>query len=81
MDNRQTLSIFAHGANIHRPSLLGSTITSIGDDHDLETNGLNDLPEIDLQRRRSSRVSIHSKKNNNIADELLSLAELSSFFT
>ncbi len=80
MDNRRTLSIFAHGANVRRPSLLGSTITSIGDDHDLETNGLNDLPEIDLQRRRSSRVSTHLKQNN-IAYELLSLAELSSFFT
>lgn len=58
MDNRRTLSIFAHGASVRRPSRISSTITSINDDHDLETNGIVDIPDIGFRRRRSSRVSI-----------------------
>ncbi|UJR32911.1 hypothetical protein I4U23_020372 [Adineta vaga] len=58
MDSRQTLSIFAQGANVHRPSHISSTMTSMNDDHDLEINGFNDLADNDLQqRRRSSRLN------------------------
>lgn len=58
MDNRQTLSIFAQGANVHRASRVSSTMTSMNDDQDLEINGFNNFGQGDLQsQRRSSRVS------------------------
>jgi hypothetical protein len=54
MDNRRTLSIIAQSTSTHRPS----RIVSNNNEQDLEINGLDDLTIDNLQRRRSSRVSL-----------------------
>ncbi|CAF1603881.1 unnamed protein product [Adineta ricciae] len=58
MDNRQTLSMFAQGANAHRSSRVSSTMTSMNEDQNLEINGFNNFGQEDLHRQyRSSRLN------------------------
>ena len=83
MDNRQTLSMFAQGANAHRSSRVSSTMTSMNDDQDLEINGFNNFGQEDLHRQyRSSRVScLLIRKQLGIRSKRFFLAEFSPFST
>ncbi len=55
MDNRQTLSIIAQGSSAHR----SSRVVLNNDENNFEIDELNDLTSENLQRRRSSRVSLN----------------------
>jgi hypothetical protein len=62
MDARRMLSIITHGTNVQRPSQVSGSTISINADHAFGINGLNDLQSTNLERRRSSRVSVYCQQ-------------------
>ena len=57
--------MITQGTGVRSSSRISSTMTSINSDQDLETDELDDITGVYLERRRSSRVSFKKKKRKN----------------
>jgi hypothetical protein len=58
MDIRRALSIIAQGTHVHRASRISNTMFTSNDIRDLDIERFNDLTITNIERRRSSRVSL-----------------------
>jgi hypothetical protein len=61
MDSRRTLSFLAQGTGGRR---MSRAVATINDEQDFELESPSDLTIENLQRRRSSRVSLNFKLKN-----------------